>query len=201
MQGWQRLWRMDPNGVMWGKELVAFVVIAKLILYCTGMPSFCPPSYSTPPSGGEERERGARVLYLKSVPVHFPKKSQLVLNFEKKKKKIDEIITCRILERATISLVFVITRCCFVVAAALSPSLKIIIQMRAHVHLFKMCKWVGSWRRKVPIVPSTYRWGDPSLLHTVKKVERLNKNKRNKNVLVEDSWSYSCQSHRAWSSF
>ncbi|CAL5407115.1 unnamed protein product [Camellia sinensis] len=33
--GWQRHRRMDPNGVMLGRELAVFVVIAKLTLFCT----------------------------------------------------------------------------------------------------------------------------------------------------------------------
>ena len=50
------------------------------------------------------------------------------------------------------------------------PFLFSLLQMWAYVHLFKMCQWVSSWRRKVPFMPSTYRRGDPSIFHSVKRM-------------------------------
>ncbi|MBA0629481.1 hypothetical protein Godav_024033 [Gossypium davidsonii] len=47
--------------------------------------------------------------------------------------------------------------------------LNIGLQMRTHVHLFKMCERVGSGWRKMSIVSSTNRGGNPCILNTVKR--------------------------------
>ena len=124
LQAWVlRHQKMGLNGVMWGKELAVFVVIAILIHSCTGI--LAPIFWTT------------FIIFC----------SEGVLIF---------VVGC-------------------------VPSLKNcnILQMRAHVHLFKMCKWVSSWWRKMPIVPSANCWGDPSILHTVKrKVYKKKKRRR-----------------------
>lgn len=40
-------------------------------------------------------------------------------------------------------------------------------QMRAHVHMFKMCQWIGSRRGQMPSVSCAHNWGDPCILHHV----------------------------------
>lgn len=129
LQAWVlRHQKMGLNGVMWGKELAVFVVIAILIHSCTGM--------LTP-------------IFWTTFIIFW---SEGVLIF---------VVGC-------------------------VPSLKNgnLLQMRAHVHLFKMCKWVSSRWRKMPIVPSANCWGDPSILHTVKRKVYKKKKRRRIKIMI-----------------